>query len=203
MIMKWYLVKKLRWVFIWKSNGSSRIFHLLLRWLLLVLLVLLLSNESPSKLLPVSGLVVLKPVENVLTFNPPIKGKMGSYLLNLRRIWSPYPTPIHLFQDRSPQFSSRRCFLLDICGNKDLFQCIQLFASMMVNCISFEFSICFKILGAKLFPHLGWYCIILYSKPGLEFRCLSIARCWMLLTLWLSQNGAILETIKLGHLWMS
>lgn len=68
---------------------------------LLVLLLenLVLSAKSSPELLPVSGLMVLEPVEDIFAFNFSIQGEVGSYLLNLGSIGCSDPSSIKLFQD--------------------------------------------------------------------------------------------------------
>lgn len=59
----------------------------------------MLSAKSSPELLPVSGLMVLEPVEDIFAFNFSIQGEVGSYLLNLGSIGCSDPSSIKLFQD--------------------------------------------------------------------------------------------------------
>ena len=65
----------------------------------LLLLKLKLLAKLPPKLLSVPRLVVLEPVEHILTLNLAIERKLGSDVLNLGSIGSSDSSPIHLFKD--------------------------------------------------------------------------------------------------------
>lgn len=65
----------------------------------LLLLELELLINLPPQLLSVPGLMVLKPVEHILTFNLTIEREVGSDLLDLRCTGSSCSSPIHFFQD--------------------------------------------------------------------------------------------------------
>lgn len=54
-------------------------------------------GEPPSKLLPISSLVVLKPVKDILALYPAIARQLPCYLLDLRCIWCSQTVSIHLF----------------------------------------------------------------------------------------------------------
>lgn len=69
-----HLTEKVWWVLTGKEKGRSishRLLLLLLFEVMVLLLLLLLSQQLSSELLSVSGLVILKPIEDVLPFNPP------------------------------------------------------------------------------------------------------------------------------------
>lgn len=72
---------------------------LLLLLMMIKLLLLKLLIELPPKLLSVSGLVILKPVEHILAFNLSIEREMGCDLLDLGSVGSSGPSSVHLFKD--------------------------------------------------------------------------------------------------------
>lgn len=89
-------VKKLL-VMIWYLTTLLQVM-MMLKYLLLLLKLELLS-QLPSKLLPLSCFMVLKPVKHILAFNLSKMREMGSYVLNLRSIRSSNSTPIHFLQN--------------------------------------------------------------------------------------------------------
>lgn len=89
-------VKKLL-VMIWYLTTLLQVM-MMLKYLLLLLKLELLS-QLPSKLLPLSCFMVLKPVKHILAFNLSKMRKMGSDVLNLWSIRSSNSTPIHFLQN--------------------------------------------------------------------------------------------------------
>jgi hypothetical protein len=56
------------------------------------------SAEPPSDLLPLSCLVILKPIKHILPLYPTVARQLGSYLLDLSCIWCFHAISVHLFQ---------------------------------------------------------------------------------------------------------
>ena len=73
------------------------IIHLLLL-LLLLLLELELLVEFPTELLSVSCLVVLKPIEHILSLDFPEPPQLRRYFLYLMCCRRPRPVPVQFFQ---------------------------------------------------------------------------------------------------------
>jgi hypothetical protein len=110
------------------------------------------SAEPPSDLLPLSCLVILKPIKHILPLYPTVARQLGSYLLDLSCIWCFHAISVHLFQQHqllrcwTPSCWVRLCLChlsLSLSLSLSLWRCVFV-VSVLVGwcCVVFALESC-------------------------------------------------------------